>query len=186
MAVNRVFTIGHGGRNFDEVVAQLRAIGVRFVVDVRSQPYSRYQPEFSRTALEQALATAGLRYIFMGNQLGGRPGDPSCYTENGNVDYAECRQRDFFQEGIKRLLTACARGYSLALLCSEGDPANCHRSALIGNELYDCGLQVLHLMPDGSQKVHSEIMQRRTKGKIPLPGFDLVSRKRVVERKEPG
>ena len=170
----------------DEVVAQLKEQGIEFVVDVRSQPYSRYQPEFSKNALAQHLARAGLHYIFMGDQLGGRPQDPTCYTENGNVDYGECRRRDFFQEGIKRLLTACERGYSLALLCSEGNPANCHRSGLIGSELDDCGVQVFHLMPDGSQKFQSDIIQQRTKGKIPLPGFDLVSGKRFVERKELG
>ncbi len=182
----RVFTIGHGGRSIDEIVTQLKDQGIKFVVDVRSQPYSKYQPDFSRNTLAQHLAKANLHYIFMGEQLGGRPQDPTCYTENGNVDYGECRQRNFFQEGISRLLTACERGFSLALLCSEGNPANCHRSALIGNELYDRGVQVFHLMPDGSQKFQSEIMQQRTSGKIPLPGFDLVSSKRVAERKELG
>ena len=76
MADYKIFTIGHGGRTLDEIVEQLRDKGVRFVVDVRSQPYSRYQPEFSRDALEKGLAGAGLRYIFMGNQLGGRPRRP--------------------------------------------------------------------------------------------------------------
>ena len=180
----RVFTIGHGGRSLHEVVDQLKERGIEFVVDVRSQPYSRYQPEFSKDALEQCLARCGLRYIFMGDQLGGRPEDPTCYTDNGNVDYGECRQREFFQEGIRRLLTACERGYSLALLCSEGNPANCHRSGLIGSELYDCGVQVFHLTPDGGHKLQSEVIQQRTKGKIPLPGFDLVSSKRVIERRE--
>ena len=184
LADYRVFTIGHGGRSFDDVVAQLKATGVQFVVDVRSQPYSRYQPEFSRDALEPAFSNAGLRYIFMGKQLGGRPDDPTCYTENGNVDYAECRRRDFFQEGIRRILNAGERGYSLALLCSEGSPTNCHRSGLIGEELEHRGIPVLHLLPDGGQKPHTEIMQQRTKGKMPLPGFGPVSSKRVAERRE--
>lgn len=184
MADYQIFTIGHGGRTFDDVVAQLNEKGIPFVVDVRSQPYSRYQPEFSRDALEKGLSAAGLRYVFMGNQLGGRPDDPSCYTENGNVDYAQCRQRDFFQAGIARLLTAGERGYSLALLCSEGNPANCHRSGLIGEELAERGVPVLHLLPDGSHKPHSEIIRQRTKGKIPLPGFGSVSTKPIAERRE--
>ena len=168
----------------DEVVAQLKEQGIEYVVDVRSQPYSRYQPEFSKNALAQHLAGAGLHYIFMGDQLGGRPQDPTCYTENGNVDYGECRQRDFFQEGIRRLLTACERGYSLALLCSEGNPANCHRSALIGSELHDCGVQVFHLMPDGTSKLQSEIMLARDEGKLrlTLSEFGTVSSKPIAER----
>ena len=129
----RVFTIGHGGRTLDEIVEQLRDKGVRFVVDVRSQPYSRYQPEFSKEALDRGLANAELQYLFMGDQLGGRPDDPSCYTENGNVDYDKCRLRPLFQEGVQRLLTGFERGHSLALLCSEGNPEKCHRSGLIGD-----------------------------------------------------
>ena len=168
----------------DEVVAQLKHQGIEFVVDVRSQPYSRYQPDFSKNALTKHLASADLCYIYMGDQLGGRPQDPTCYTENGNVDYGECRKRDFFQAGIKRLLTACERGYSLALLCSEGNPANCHRSALIGSELDGLGVQVFHLMPDGGHILQSEVMHQRNKGMIPLPGFNLVSSKPVVERRD--
>lgn len=168
----------------DEVVAQLKKQGIEFVVDVRSQPYSKYQPEFSKNTLAQHLARADLHYIMMGDQLGGRPDDPTCYTENGNVDYGQCRQRDFFQAGIQRLLTACERGYSLALLCSEGNPANCHRSGLIGSELYDRGVQVFHLMPDGSSKLQCDVMSDRTKGKMPLPGFGQVSSKRIADRRE--
>ncbi len=187
MADYKIFTIGHGGRTLDEIVEQLRDKGVRFVVDVRSQPYSRYQPEFSRDALEKGLAGAGLRYIFMGNQLGGRPDDPSCYTENGNVDYDQCRERPLFREGIQRILTGCERGYYLALLCSEGNPKNCHRSGLIGEALVaikDIRVEVVHLLPDGSSKLQCDVMPDRTNGKMLLPGFGQVSSKPVSGRIE--
>ena len=184
MAENRVFTIGHGGRTFDDVVAQLQESGVRFVVDVRSQPYSRYQPEFSKDTLAQRLARVGLRYIFMGDQLGGRPDDPTCYTENGNVDYAECRSRPWFREGIQRIKTGCERGYRLALICSEGSPENCHRTALVGRELDAAGLEVVHLMPDGSSRLQSDVMLGRDEGnlRLPLSDFAPVSTKPVSRR----
>lgn len=175
----RVFTIGYGGRNLDEIVAQLKDWEVKFVVDVRSQPYSRYQPEFSRDALSAGLAGVGLEYLFMGDQLGGRPDDPACYTANGNVDYAAVRRLDVFRQGIQRLLTGCQRGYSLALLCSEGNPKNCHRSGLIGDELESRGVEVIHLLPGGRTRTQAEVMQSRTAGKMLLPGFGQVSSKPV-------
>ena len=184
MAEYRVYTIGHGGRTFDAVVAHLKEVGVRFVVDVRSEPYSRYQPEFSKHALEQSLAQAGFRYIFMGDQLGGRPEDPTCYTENGNVDYGECRIRPWFREGIQRIKTGCQRGYQLVLICSEGNPESCHRTALVGRELDREGLEVVHLMPDGTSRLQSEVMLARDEGnlRLPLSDFGPVSTRPVSRR----
>ena len=173
----RVFTIGHGGRTLDGIVTQLKDWEVRFVVDVRSQPYSRHQPEFSREALKVGLTGSGLEYLFMGDQLGGRPDDPSCYTENGNVDYGVYRGHSLFQEGIRRLLTGCRRGYSLALLCSEGNPKNCLRSGLIGDDLQSKLVEVIHLLPGGGVQSQSEVMQSRTAGRMLLPGFGQVSSK---------
>lgn len=178
----RVFTIGHGGRTLDDLAAQLQDREVRFVVDVRSQPYSKYQPEFSRDALQRGLTGAGLEYLFMGDQLGGRPADPTCYTANGNVDYAAVRRLAAFRQGIQRLLTGCAKGYSLALLCSEGNPEKCHRSGLVGDELESRGVEVVHLLPDGKVKSQPAVMQARTEGKMLLPGFGQVSSKSVSGR----
>ena len=175
----RVFTTGHGGRTLDSIVTQLKDWEIRVVVDVRSQPYSRHQPEFSRETLQRGLAGAGLEYLFMGDQLGGRPADPSCYTENGNVDYGVYRQHALFQQGIRRLLTGCQRGYTLTLLCSEGNPRNCHRSGLIGDALESRGVEVIHLLPDGGVRSQSEVMQSRTNGRMLLPGFGQVSSKPV-------
>ncbi len=180
----RIFTIGHGGRSLEEVADQLKKQGIEFVVDVRSQPYSRYQPDFSKEALAQHLARFGLRYVFMGDQLGGRPEDPTCYTDSGNVDYAECRSRPWFREGIQRIKTACERGYRLVLICSEGNPENCHRTALVGRELDREGLEVVHLMPDGSSRLQSEVMLARDEGnlRLPLSEFGPVSTKPITGR----
>ena len=178
----RVFTIGHGGRALDDTIDQLRNWDIEFVLDVRSAPYSRYQPEFSKDALTKALVNAGLRYGFMGHQLGGRPDDPSCYTESGNVDYDECRRRSFFQEGISRLQDACERGYVICLLCSEGNPKDCHRSALIGAALDDVGVAVVHLLPDDGHRYQYDVMQDRTGGQLSFLGQ--VSRKAIPGRGE--
>jgi len=71
-----VFTIGYGARTVDELVAALRAYQIMFLVDVRTAPYSRFKPEFSKDALEQELKRQGIRYVYLGEALGGRPADP--------------------------------------------------------------------------------------------------------------
>ncbi len=171
----QIFTIGHGGHTLDTMINQLLRLHIEFVIDVRSIPYSRYQPEFSKDSLTRALTYSELRYGSMGRQLGGRPDDPSCYTENGNVDYDKCKQRPFFQKGILRLQNACRLGHRVCLLCSEGDPKDCHRSVLIGEALTDIGIRVIHVFPDGSSKSQSEVMQERTGGQFSF--FGQTSRK---------
>ena len=180
----KIFTIGHGGRTLDTVVSQLKSWDIEFVIDVRSAPYSRHQPEFSKDALSKSLADAGIKYGFMGHQLGGRPDDPDCYTENGNVDYDKYRSRDFFQAGISRLKQAGERGYRVCLICSEGKPKDCHRSALVGAALVDNGVDVVHLLPDGNCQSQDEVMRDRSGGQLSFYGADFghVSRKAVKSK----
>ena len=167
----RVYTVGYGGRTVDEIVRQIQAKGIQFVIDVRSVPYSKYQPEFGRKPLAKALRDAGLKYGFMGHQLGGRPDDESCY-DNNHVNYEKVRAMPFFKEGIVRLRTACERDYIVCLLCAEANPAQCHRSGMIGEALVREEIEVEHLLKDGSSRSQAEVMYERTGGQEELfPDF---------------
>src|SRR2546421_12049624 len=147
MAEGHIFSIGHGGHSRASFLEQLSRVDVSYVVDVRSMPYSRYQPEFSRESLDKLLAEKRVRYVFMGDLLGGRPKDEDCYTE-GKVDYTKTRSKDFFLRGIARLKSAYVQGLSLCLLCSEAQPSQCHRAKLVSAALADEGVEVLHLLRD--------------------------------------
>ena len=162
-----VYTIGYGGRTVDDLVRQMQAHEIEFVIDVRSSPYSRYWPEFSRKSLAPALRRAGLKYGFMGNQLGGRPPDPSCY-DHMHVNYSKVRTMPFFKAGIARLRTACEQNHVVCLLCAEADPARSHRSALIGEALMQDGIHVQHLLKDGSSRSQTEVMLQRSRGQSEL------------------
>ncbi|MCA9930600.1 MAG: DUF488 domain-containing protein, partial [Anaerolineales bacterium] len=105
MSQSPLFTIGYGARDIDEFIAVLKENEIAFLLDVRSKPYSRYKPAFSKKALADHLKTHGIRYVFMGDTLGGMPEDPTCYT-NGNIDYEKVAKTDFFAKGIGRLQTA--------------------------------------------------------------------------------
>lgn len=166
-----IYTIGHGGRTIDEFIHELSDHAVQFVIDVRSVPYSRYQPEFSKRSLERNLLEHQVKYVFMGNELGGRPTDAECYT-NGRIDYSKCQSKAFFLRGIERVKSAYQQGYRICLLCSERKPWKCHRSRLIGAALQDEGIEVLHLLPDGTVGTQDEVIREVTGGQVNLFGTE--------------
>ena len=147
-----VFTIGHSTHESDAFLALLRHYRLETVVDVRSAPYSRYAPHFSRGAFCALLGEAGIRYIWVGEALGGRPDDPACYRDGivrkGHVDYGAMARQASYQRGVQHLLESAANG-PIVVMCSEEDPRRCHRHHLIEHSLRDHGVSVLHIRRDG-------------------------------------
>lgn len=173
-----VFTIGYGARSVDALIAVLRAHQIGFLVDVRSAPYSRFKPEFSKEALERALKQQGIRYVYLGDALGGRPADPDCYVDD-KVDYERVKGNAFYQAGIERVQAAWQRGLRFVLLCSEGKPEQCHRSKLIGETLAGLGIPVLHIDEQDQLRSQEEVIQRLTGGQLSLFGdLEFTSRRR--------
>lgn len=177
-----LFTIGYGARSFDQFLAVLQSNSIEYLIDVRTAPYSKFKPEFSRDVLRGRIERAGIRYIFMGDTLGGQPSDLACQTE-GKIDYSKVRLQPFFQEGLERLKKAFAQQHRAALMCSEGRPEQCHRSKLIAEALADAGIPVRHIDEDGSVLTHSEVIRRLTGGQMDLFGpTPFSSRKRYPTR----
>jgi uncharacterized protein (DUF488 family) len=157
--VNPLFTIGHSNLELDDIRSNLRNYGVDTVVDVRSQPFSRYSPHFNRAELAHSLSSSGFAYEFEGERLGGRPADPRYYDVEGHVRYDRWSESVEFQAGLSRLLDL-AESSSVALLCSEEDPARCHRHLLIARVLKDEGVdgdQILHIRASGDVVADDDI-----------------------------
>ena len=152
-----ILTIGYGLRTLGDVVQLLQRYGVKYVGDVRSVPYSGRRPEFSRDAIDKTLREHEIRYVFLGDALGGRPDDPSCYDEEGHVDYDRCRTSTVFDAGIDRVVRAYREGHPLALLCSESRPEDCHRSKLLAEMLVGRGVPVMHVDENGDLVEHGNI-----------------------------
>jgi len=150
-----VYTIGHGRAPFAAVAEVLAGHGVATLVDVRSHPYSRHAPEFSRPVLEGLAATSGFGYRWMGDALGGRPDDPTLVDAGGALDEAALRRSPRFRAGLTDL-AALAVGGAVALLCAEEDPGHCHRSRVVAPALEEMGLQVVHLRHDGTAVPHQD------------------------------
>lgn len=180
MTQRPIYTIGHGGRTVEDFVDLLGQHQIAYVIDVRSRPYSRYQPDFTKQALEGRLKARGIGYVFMGDSLGGRPDDPECYT-GGKVDYDKVRNQAFYRAGLERLEKARDQGLGVVLLCSERKPESCHRSKLIGRSLSGRGVEVAHIDEDDEVISQEAVMLRVTGGQPSLFGPDfhkLTSRKR--------
>jgi len=152
-----IYTIGYGNRSIEEFTRLLRQYEIQFLIDVRSRPYSRFNAKFSKDALERQLKEASIRYVFMGDTLGGRPNDSTCY-QDGNVAYAKVREKPFFQSGIERIHIAWEKQLRVALMCSEIKPQECHRSKLIGRTLTEQGIDVRHIDEAGLLKTQTEIL----------------------------
>ncbi len=143
-----LYTIGHSDHAPEAFVDLLRQHDVTLVVDVRSQPYSRWTPQFNREVLQRDLADSDIDYQFMGDALGGRPPDPALYTGD-QPNYEQMASRPAYQTGIETLI-ALARAERLAVMCSEGTHDHCHRHLLITQTLLKQGVRVLHIQPDGA------------------------------------
>ncbi|MYE31485.1 MAG: DUF488 domain-containing protein [Chloroflexi bacterium] len=143
-----ILTVGHGNLPQDALIRHLLDAGVERLVDVRSTPYSRWHPHFNRRRIDEAVGAVGIAYEWE-SALGGRPDDPALRTVDGAPDYALMAEHPTFLEALDRLV-ATAEGASTAIMCSEGDPARCHRTLLITPLLGERGVTVRHLLKDGS------------------------------------
>lgn len=143
-----IFTIGHSNHSAEHFVGLLRQHGIATLADVRSLPYSRWAPQFRKDALARSLDTAGVEYVFLGRELGGRPDGAEFYTADGKVDDARRAQAADFQAGIDRLIELARRGPT-AILCAEEDPGRCHRRLLVTPVLIERRIAVAHIRGDG-------------------------------------
>ena len=154
----RIFTVGHSNHASEAFVALLRTHGVTAIADVRSAPYSRFNPWFNRETLAEALEAHGVRYVFLGRELGARPDDAACF-EDGRVRYDRLAGTARFRSGLDRAVEG-ARRYRLALMCAEKDPVDCHRTILVARELVRRGIDVAHILADGRIEPHDDTVER--------------------------
>ena len=169
-ASGTVLTIGHSTHALEAFVALLQRHHVTAVVDVRSAPYSRFNPQFNRDSLADALDAQGIRYVYLGDSLGGRSGDPACY-EDGRIRYDRVATTESFKRGLARVVHGAAK-HRIALMCAEKEPLDCHRTLLVARALDERGVDVAHIHAGGGLERHREAMDRLL-GILNLPREDL-------------
>lgn len=153
------FTVGHSNHSTERLIALLRQHGVTALADARSQPYSRYSSQFNREVLKLDLEQVDITYVFLGDEIGGRPPEPEFYLPDDRVDYAALRVSGRFMRGISRLEEGADK-YTVAVMCSEEDPAHCHRHHAVSKTLMDRGHDVDHIRGDGTLTDERELQER--------------------------
>ncbi len=153
-----VFTIGHSNHRTEQFIALLQMHGVTALCDVRSKPYSQFHPQFNRDSLKKTLRDHGIAYVFLGQELGARSEDRSCY-EHGKVQYDRLARTEPFRKGLDRVLKG-TEDYRIALMCAEKEPLECHRTILVARSLESLGLDVHHIHADGRTESHAQALSR--------------------------
>ena len=168
--VRTIFTIGHSRHPLERFIALLHQHEIAAIADVRSMPYSRWQPQFNQAPLKHALAAAGISYVFLGKELGARSDDRSCYVDN-RVQYRRLAATAAFHGGLGRLRVGVDSN-RIAVMCAEGEPLECHRTILVARELEALGVSVLHILPSGETETHVDAL-RRLRRMLKVPEQDL-------------
>lgn len=170
MTESTLYTIGYGNKQIEDFVEALKAFDIQYLVDVRSKPYSRWNPAFKKQNLESTLQKHQIIYVFAGDQLGGYPQASDCYDAEGKVDYDKLREKAFFKAGLQRLVTAHEKQIPLAIMCRESDPQKCHRSLLIGRELLKKGIAMNHIISPEETRSQEMVVNEGGKGSGDLFG----------------
>jgi len=166
-----LYTIGHSNHELWRLTELLCRYAVTHIADVRSSPYSAYNPQFNRERLQAHLATSGIGYVFLGAELGARRCELECYDDDGRVRYDRVAQVQGFQAGLERLADIWT-GQRVSLLCAEKDPLNCHRMILVCRALRERALDIRHIRDDGTFESH-DAAESRLLALCRLPERDL-------------
>jgi uncharacterized protein (DUF488 family) len=154
--MSTIYTVGHSNHTFEEFLRLITAHRIDVVVDTRSAPYSRYAPQFDRETIQRDLTAGGVKYLFLGGELGGRPSNPAYYDQHGHVLYSQITKDERFISAIGRLERGMST-FRVALMCGEEDPAHCHRRLLVGRVLIERGHEVLHIRGDGRVDADADV-----------------------------
>lgn len=165
--LDHLFTVGHSNLSIEEFIRLLKKYQVSAIADVRSHPYSSYLSHFNRDLLKFELLKAKFKYVFLGDELGARPKDLSCYISN-KVVYSKIIDSNDFQNGIKRILAGLNK-YQIALMCAEKDPLSCHRTILICKYLRQLDIEINHIIDENILESQEQLENRL----LDLHGFDL-------------
>lgn len=153
-----IYTIGHSNHSIETFIALLKQHQISALADVRSHPYSKRLPHFSKASLKASLLEAGIAYVFLGKELGARPNNPLCYVD-GKALYEKIAETEEFNTGIQRLIKG-GETYKIALMCAEKDPITCHRAILVCQHLRGYNLNINHILSNGELESHQQLEER--------------------------
>lgn len=175
------YTIGHSNHTSEDFFQLLKKYNIDTLVDVRSTPFSQYQPQFNKSQLIEDITAQNakttikgegftkatdlapsqkIEYIYMGDKLGGRYEDRTLFFKNGVVDYNKVRNTTKFQQGLEDLFKLILMGKSVAIMCTEKDPLDCHRFLLVSHSLAQKKVEIDHILASGDTISNGDLEQK--------------------------
>ena len=152
--MKQVYSIGHSNHDIDIFCSLLIHDNIEYLIDIRSTPFSRYYPQYNQERLVKSLEIVNIKYIFLGNELGGRINDITCYKDGIipskkvgyalHLNYENICTKEWFQNGIEKLIKIIEQE-TCAIMCSEENPEKCHRELIIGRRLKELGYIVKNI-----------------------------------------
>lgn len=149
-----VYSIGHSNHTISQFCNLLHDHKIDYLIDIRSVPFSRYYPQFNQKPLMEVMEKENIQYIFLGNELGGRIKDTTCYKndsiptiKNGYamfLNYDVIKAKEWFTVGIQKIYSLVENG-TCAIMCSEENPEKCHRELIVGRKIKEDGYFLSHI-----------------------------------------
>jgi uncharacterized protein (DUF488 family) len=165
-----IYTIGHSTHPIEHFLLLLETHRVNCIVDVRSIAASRFNPQYNKKALQNTLSERQIVYMHFEKEFGARQTDPAILNNSGQVDFEKVRQSKNFLNGIQRLKDGATKGYTIALMCAEAEPLDCHRFGMITPALKDAGFDARHILKDNTvvstEELENNLLEKFRK-KIP-------------------
>jgi uncharacterized protein (DUF488 family) len=170
----KIFTVGHSNHEMDYFLELIKHFAITCIVDVRSVAASAYNPQFNGTNLAGFLKSENIIYMHFAEEFGARHKDPELLDEDGKVDFEKVRKSYNFKTGVERLWKGVEKGFKIALMCSEGEPFDCHRFSMVTVALKKEGFDIYHILKDKTLQTNQELEQQLLKKydkKIPKPNI---------------
>jgi len=167
-----IYTVGHSSHPIDYFLELLNTYSVNCLVDVRSLAASSYNPQYNKEPLSNFLKKNGIVYLHFAEEFGARHSDPDLLDDEAKVDFEKVRKSWMFKQGVEKLWLAIDKGQVIALMCSEGEPLDCHRFSVVSVALQKDGFEVKHILKDKTLKSNAELEKELLKKydkKIPKP-----------------
>lgn len=152
-----IYAIGHSNYTIERLIDMLKEYKIDCVVDIRGIPYSSYNIQFDLETVRYLLTKAGFKYIYMGEELAANRKSKESYNEEGYADFDKVIKEESFIKGIERLKEGIKKGYNICIMGAMQEPIRCHRSILVGRELYKKGINVKYILNDCSIVSQKEI-----------------------------
>ena len=170
-----IYTIGHSNYDLSRLVDMLNKYNINCVVDIRGIPYSKYNVQYNKEAIQKTLNDLGFTYIYMAKEFAAKRDSKISYNKEGYADFHKVINEESFKNGIERLKIGISKGYRIALLGAMQEPVRCHRSILVGREIENMLLDK-YFKDRGQITIDSLIGNEKSEEEMIEEGYDLANK----------